>query len=166
MPTFDANDPALEQHLTDGVKAAVDRGLLSFAMRLVTYIQGDLIPNMPRPPVDMGSYRAAWRYRKIPGGVEIYNTAPHAPFIEYGVRAANVKPGTAMITALVKWVKRHGMASDDQEATVIAWKIVKSMQKRGIFNRGGTSGLGILKKALLKLDWIQEEVDREIEKEF
>jgi len=98
--------------------------------------------------------------------VEIYNTAPHAPFIEYGVRAANVKPGTAMITALVKWVKRHGMASDDQEATVIAWKIVKSMQKRGIFNRGGTSGLGILKKALLKLDWIQEEVDREIEKEF
>jgi hypothetical protein len=115
-------------------------------------------------PVDRGTYRAGWHFRKTAGGADIYNAEPVALFIEHGVRAGNVKPGRAMIAALTEWVirkrlvttvkiKARGLApatrkqlqQDDlhARATQVAWAIARGMQKRGIFNRPNP-GLGIM----------------------
>jgi hypothetical protein len=140
------------------VRAAASRGLLAAAHRTVAHIVGSIIPSLPHPPVDRGIYRAAWRAKKDGDGAVVENLAPHAGFIEYGVRAGSVKPGRAMIDALTKWVKRRGLGgrvvtssggtrhvrASDAEARSIAFAIARSMQKRGIF---APRGLRVLERA-------------------
>jgi hypothetical protein len=155
-------------------KAAL-KGLLSAAQRTVSVIQTEIIPREDRAPVDRGVYRAGWRARKLDDGALVYNNTPHAGIVEYGARAENIKVGKRMIDALTEWIIRKGLVgrasardsagrfSKSQQvnaARQIAWAIATSMKKKGIF---GGKGLGILKKARLRIpELIEEEVRREI----
>lgn len=192
MATFDISQlPQLRKHIDDRVRKAAQKGLLSAANRIVGHIKSTVIPNEPRPPVDTGIYAAAWKAQMVYDGAEVFNDAPHAPIIEYGVRAANVKIGRKMIEALASWVKRKGFVADfkyvpekrqaradfvrvrkekktaaetDLAAHRIAWAIAKKMQQRGIF---GEKGLRILEKAMRALpDMAQKELAAELEREF
>ena len=160
------------------IAGAVDRALLAAAHRTVEHIVTSVMPAEPRVPVDRGLYRSGWRAFRFEHGAIVENKTPPAPYIEFGVRAENVKISRAMIEELAKWVKRKGLGGQtvisksgksravkatDTEATSIAWAIAKSMQKNGIFNRG--KGLRILEKAEKKIpDFIREEVGRELKK--
>ena len=83
-------------------RAAALRGLASAAQRGLQLVQAEIIPSRSPQPVDRGVYRAGWRAVKIKDGYAVENLEPHAAFVEYGVRASNVKPGRAMIAALAK----------------------------------------------------------------
>jgi hypothetical protein len=138
--------------------------------------------------VDRGIYRAGWRSGPIPEGAQIVNNELTAVVIEDGVRASSIKPGHAMILALVEWAKRKGItrliATQSKIKFVngkavhtstkvgkvtdaaIAWAIIGAMKRRGIFNRPGP-GLGILRQ-LVQQDIgtiIQEEIVRELDRE-
>lgn len=155
--------PAWLASMGSGVKVAAMRGLYSAAIRTVQHIQTSVIPAEPRVPVDRGIYRAGWRAEHIPEGALVVNRVPHAIFIEYGVRAANVKPGRAMIDALAEWVRRKGIEKSGTGARQVAFAIAMSMKKKGIFNGG--NGLRILEKAARRIPrFISEEIGREIEK--
>lgn len=145
-------------------KAAM-RGLLSAAARGVQTIQTTIIPSRTPSPVDRGIYRAGWRSGPTDDGAELWNDDPTAPLVEGGVRASNIKPGRAMVSALVAWVQRKGMASDVKEATGVAWAIIQRMKEKGIFNRGST-GLGILKEFDEKHAeaYSKEEIEHELRK--
>lgn len=182
---WDLNDAGLMLGEIKGeMKKAAHAGLLAAAHRIVEHIVANIIPNLDRPPVDRGIYRAGWRARRISEGAIVENVAPHAPFIEYGVRAAHVKPGREMIDALTKWVQRKGIGgrtvissntkssaglfgtrhvkASTTEARSIAWAIAKDMQKRGIF---APKGLQVLEKASKDFPrFIREEVIRELAK--
>jgi hypothetical protein len=150
------------------------KGLLMAAQRTVAHIVGEIIPGLEHPPVDRGLYRAGWRAKKDGTGAVVENVAPHAAFIEYGVRGSNVKIGRAMIDALTAWVKRKGIGgrtvtskvgamrrvkASDGDARQIAWAIAKTMQRQGIFNKG--QGLRVLEKAQERIPgFIREEVKR------
>jgi len=142
------------------------RGLRAAGQRLVGHIQNVVIPGESQVPVDRGTYRAAWRSTNAPDGCLVHNDAPHAVFIEDGVRDENVKIGRRMIDALASWVRRKGIVADAPRgsrgvaARQIAFAIAQSMKKRGIF---GGKGLKILKKGRARVpDFIAEEVEREI----
>lgn len=156
---------AFFQNLPVELQTSAVKGLHSAALRLQNVITTVLIPSRTPQPVDRGVYRAGWRTVLEADGATIENLEPHAIFIEYGVRAENVKPGRAMLTALVGWVLRHGLASA-AVAPKVAWAIAKAQQKRGIFRNG--AGLGIVKE--LVDVWVervtQEEVLNEIGKVF
>ena len=146
--------------VTDAVREAVRRagrlGTLSAAARLVQVIKSRLIPAEDPPPVDQRAYSNAWDFEPTATGARVYNDSPHAPVIEYGARAENVKVGRAMIDALAEWAVRKGLVgrgrgsiqarSAEQEAQSFAWAVATNMRKRGIFNRG-SEGLGIARKA-------------------
>jgi len=180
---------------------AARKGLFSAALKTVAAIQTKAIPNAKPSPVDRGRYRAAWRARKTDYGAIVENLVPYAGPIEYGVRAGNVKPGRAMITAIAEWAKRKGIGrtlktskknkvvnfsdgfgskagkakviqhntkwvkATDSQALSIAWAIVKSMQKKGIFHRG--HGLKIFASIVPSIpDFIRAEVGAELKKAF
>ncbi len=134
------------QTLADDMKVAAFQGLIRGGARCLQVLVAEIIPKRIPQPVDRGLYRAGWKLRIGPDYVEIYNDEGTAVLIEEGVRAANVKPGRAMIAALAQWALRKGFANDEREAISIAWGIAKNMQKRGIFNRNGQQGLGILRE--------------------
>jgi len=149
-----------------GMNRAAERGLLSAAIRGVQIIQSQIIPSKVPQPVDRGLYRAGWKWGPVPGGGELWNSEPHAPLIEFGVRAGNIKVGRKMIDALTEWAMRKGIASDRKEARRVAWAIARRMKKRGIFNRG--RGLGILKELMTKRmpAIIREEIKLEVAREL
>jgi hypothetical protein len=163
------------------MREAASRGLLSAAQKTVAYIKTDIIPTArPFPPIARGTYQSAWKAEKDGLGAVVLNDSPHAIFVEYGVRGANVKPGRAMITALAEWVRMKGLGGSTRtgkggtvlvtratttEATQIAWAIATSMKKHGIFAQG--NGLGIFKRAKAKIpQFIREEVAAEIGRMF
>lgn len=153
--------------IPDAIDRGAKAGLLSAAMRIKQDIITKHIPGaQPFPPVARGTYRAAWNVRPTSPSAttdefEVYNDAPHAPMVEYGVRAGNVKPGRAMIAGLAEWASIKGIA-DGPQAVRVAFAIAKSMMQTGIF--GGT-GLRILEKAMADAPrYIREEVVREIER--
>ncbi len=165
------------QQLPEELRVAGIRGLHSTALRLQNVITTVIIPHRTPQPVDRGVYRAGWRTVLEADGATVENLELHAVFIEYGVRAENVKPGRAMLDALKEWVLRKGLASRtgiagtrlaDQDAPVmkVVWAIVNAQRKRGIF--GGGKGLGIVKEVVDV--WVEpytrEEVLREIGKLF
>jgi len=164
---FDASRPEEIRHwLEAGFEKAAERAVLATAARLISHIQNDVIPKEDPKPVDRGLYRAGWRMKAIRKGAEVYNTVPHAPIIEYGARAQNIKIGRVMIDALERWVIRKGIAGK-ADARGVAFAIANSLKKKGIFNRGGPGGLRILEKALVKLgDFLSREFPVEIRREF
>lgn len=127
---------------------AARRAMLSTAERIVSIILNELIPAENPEPSDIGTFRAGWRVDPTADGAFIVNTAPHAVFLENGVRAENVKPGKAMHDALVEWVIRKNIG-DPQEASQIAWAIMTAMTKRGIFKGG--EGFHFLDRAMKRL---------------
>lgn len=143
-------------------RAGLD-GLFSAALRSVQAIQMVIVPSRTPQPVDRGLFRAGWRASPLRDGALIENAEPHAPFVEFGVRASSVKIGRAMINALTEWVERKRLASG-KEAIEAAWAIAKAMQRRGIFE----GGRGFQIQAILR-EWylnrfIEEEVAAEIER--
>lgn len=139
------------------MKAAAFRGLVAAGARGLQVIIVEIIPKRIPQPVDRGLYRAGWKLRVFTDSVEIYNDEPVASIIEDGARASNIKIGTAMLEALASWALRKGLASDGKEATRAAWAIARAMLKKGIFNRDGKQGLGILRELVeVKLDNIIE----------
>jgi hypothetical protein len=179
--TFDLKDAGVMlRGVEKGVWDAAFKGLVAAAHKTVEHIVGDIIPSFgDRMPVDRGAYRAGWRVQPMrgEGKVLVQNSAPHAVFIEDGVRAGSVKIGRKLIEALTEWVKRKGIGgrtvtssngrarhvkATNSEATSIAWAIAKSMQKKGIF--GGT-GLRIMEKAEKRVPgFIRESVSAELRK--
>lgn len=145
--------------------AAAISGLKLAALRGQAYIQTVLIPQTPHPPVDRGTYRGAWKVEPLPNGAMLYNNELHTIFIEYGVRPENVKVGSqAMHKALVEWAMRKGLARNEKEAERTAAALARAFRKRGIYNRMGRIGLGILDELILRHlpAFIVEEVEREI----
>jgi len=55
-------------------------------------------------PVDTGQYASSWRILPMRDRVVVGNFAPHAPFIEYGVRP--MAPHKPPIGPLLAWAKR------------------------------------------------------------
>lgn len=128
------------------VKAA-QRGLLKAGERGVQKIVVEIIPSRSPQPVDRGVYKAGWKTERIDANtVAIFNPESHAVFIEFGVRAENVKIGMALIRSLSEWVLRKGMAEDDKKAASIAWAIAMKMQRVGIFNKRQGGGLRVLEE--------------------
>jgi hypothetical protein len=182
VPTFDLSEyEQFTRWLKDHSREAVQRGLVSTAVRAVGVIQNEIIPAEDPPPIFDGHYRNAWHAEPTDRGADIYNDMPYAPPIEGGVRAENVKISRKMIDALAEWARRKGMTGHAPGARSspaafagarqIAWAIARTMQGtqrkpgKGIFNRDGKEGLGILKKLAAKLpDMVREEVTREIER--
>ncbi len=139
------------------MKAAAFRGLVSAGARGLQVIITEIIPKRVPQPVDRGTYKAGWKLRVGPDYVEIYNDEVVASIIEDGARAANIKVGKMLLTALSSWAMRKGLASDPKEALSIAWGIARNMQRKGIFNRDGKQGLGILRELVTwRLDHIIE----------
>lgn len=183
---IDIKDHAeFSKYLKMGLDKSIHRALLSTATRMVSHINVEIIPNIkPRPPVDRGTYRAGFRVRSISDKrVLLFNSVPHAPFIDWGVRATSVKISRAMIDALAGWVKRKGVGAKSssvktkklnkpnaKDARSIAWAIAKSMKKKGIFTGSGggffgNTGLQILQRAVFKFDhFFREELTREMKK--
>lgn len=172
----------LAAYLDAGLEKAAMRALYATALRLVQRIVTVLIPREPRPPVDRGAFRAAWRARKEADGASVYNSMPYAAAIEGGVRAENVKIGKAMIDALTKWVLRKGLVKvgappakggkaaarrvANAEARQVAWAIAMAMKKRGIF-KPESNGLRLLDNAMLQAPkFFEEELQREIARAF
>lgn len=61
---------------------------------------------------DQGTYRRAWAAKKIQGGAELRNDAPHAGVIEYGRRPGARRPPLEPILA---WVRRRFTADAIRE---------------------------------------------------
>lgn len=118
MPTFDVKDAgAFQKYITEKTTNAATRGVLSAAMRTVSFIQTSVIPSaQPHMPIDRGIYRAGWQFESKEYGADVYNAVPYAPIIEDGARAENIKIGRAMIDALTDWVKRKGIGLDKKVA--------------------------------------------------
>lgn len=165
MSVVDLEDaPAWFDRLSPRIQKAALEGLQLAGIRGVGYIATTIIPSRNPKPVDRGFYRAGWgaaSVKRVGNAVYISNSEPHAVFIEDGVRAENVKIGRKMIAALAEWARRKGIAKNEKQAVSIAWGIAKNMQKRGIFNRSGKQGLGILRE-LIESGKLAKFVDEEL----
>ncbi len=162
-------------------KEAAKRGLVSAAIKITQNIVTAVIPRTSPQPVDRGAYRAAWQHRSISDTtVYIFNSAPYASMIEYGVKDVSVGP--KLIDALAAWVKRKGIGSRIEQKTVkgevklrikkptkaearaIAWAIAVGSKKKGGFFRQG-KGLRILERAMANAATIlSDEITAEIKK--
>ena len=142
--------------------AGAKRGLLSAAARIVSDIQTRIIPQLAPKPVDRGAYRAGWQFGEDDDGAYYENVLPHAPLLEWGVRAANVRVSAAMIDALTEWVERKGLGSG-ASARRLAWAIAHSQKMRGVFG----NGFHVMDLANeMAGGYIREEVAIEIEREL
>lgn len=160
--------------LQKGFDHVAIRGVQSAALRMHSYILTVLIPREPRIPHDRGIYIGGWRFKPEKRGARVYNVAPHAGPLEWGVPGENVKPSKAMHEALTEWVirkrivKKKGSspaakAARDTEAREVAAAIMWSMKSKGIFKQG--KGLRILERASTKLDmWVREEIRLELQR--
>ncbi len=175
--------------LNQDMLAVAERGLLSAAMKGVAVIKSEIVPSRSPQPVDRGVFRAGWKYRVIPGGAEIFNDEAHTPMVEGGVRASNVKASRALVEALLEWTMRKGIVGRLDSAVVkkaksghatsqlvvnvhksrhmeVVWAIINRMKKRGIHNRDGVPGQGILRELIEKRmsGIMDEEITRELKR--
>jgi hypothetical protein len=163
----------LKQRLDKAFDQVAARATMATVMRAKAHILNELIPSDDPQPVDRGIYRAGFQTAKIAGGAALYNVAPHAAFIEHGVKAGNVKIGKALIDALAAWATRKGLvkrsgrgvaakAAQAQAARAAAWAIATAL-KRGIFNQGrGLRHIERVKPLLSK--WLAHDLKKEIER--
>lgn len=104
---------------------AVERGLVAAAHRARRLMVQR--HSSGRYPVYLGQMRAGWAVRRVPGGAEMYNDAPHAGIVEEGARPHKVsKEGRE---AIKRWVLKKLGASlssiANQEATARFRKLTK-----------------------------------------
>jgi hypothetical protein len=147
--------------LSDDMIEAGRIGMLKAAERGVQTIVCQLIPSRSPQPVDRAIFKAGWKTERIDDNtVAIFNPEPHAPNIEFGVRAENIKVGRAMLKALTEWALRKGIVGNKDVVKnakggvagtpPVVWAIVNAMKKRGIFNRNGKQGLRIMDELVEK----------------
>lgn len=132
--TLDDAARTFGRKVSEEMKAAAMRGLLSAAKRMCGIIVFKYIPGAKPQPVDRGAFKAAWGSGQEGDGAYYDNVAPHAPFVEYGVRAGASRPGRKMIRAIADWAIRKGIA-DKQNAIQVAFAIAHSIKARGIASR-------------------------------
>src|SRR5512146_3174502 len=91
--------------LKNNYRQAAIRGLRSAALRAQQEIVLRIIPSRSPKPVDRAAsgYLGGWRTYPIEDGAVIENQETHAAFIEYGVKAENVKISRRMIQMLTEW---------------------------------------------------------------
>lgn len=165
----------IDTTLSAAIREGARKGLYSAALRMVNEIKLRTIPAAVPEPTDRGLYKAGWRAEQTDDGAAYYNPLPHAPIIEHGARAANIKVGSRMISMLAEWVQRKGIAKDSKQARRLAWAIARSMAAsvtiKGQQQKGGNkgifkgSGLKIMERANKQLaTFLEEEVSREIER--
>ena len=165
------NDPGLPELIASKMEVAILRAIYSTQMRLWQHIITVLIPGYPRKPVDRSTYQAGFGVKKTMRGATLYNTAPHAPMVENGVRPENVKPGRKMREAIREWLIRKQICSED-EADFVAMRVIRKMKMTGIFMTAAQGakpggGLQVMKTALKSLDgFLMEEIEAELKKEF
>lgn len=165
-------ESAIDFFAQPGIARAAKAGLFSAALRGVQDIVTRIVPSRSPQPIDRAIFNASWRAVQTSEGAAIENTAPHAPYIEFGVKAENVKAGRKMIDALTEWVIRKGIAPSGDvafyggEARRAAWAIAMSMKRKGIFRDG--AGLRILDQFNRERrdKFIKAEVGREIRNLF
>jgi hypothetical protein len=102
------------------MREAMGRGLLSGVL------QGQVLV-MQNSPVDTGLYQSSWDTRKISDTrVQLGNSAPHAPVIEYGAR-----PHRPPLRPLLAWAKRvlkDPSAPPNYSPNV--WKLARGTQNK------------------------------------
>ena len=143
-------------------RTAAKKGLLSAAKRMATLIVIRYIPNAKlKQPVDRGAYKAAWGAGVEEDGAYFDNIAPHAPFVEYGVRvrAGASKPGKAMIQAIAEWAVRKGIA-DPEIASRAGFFIAMKIKSKGIEARAVMEAAN--KDVLDQV--VKEELERELKR--
>lgn len=119
----------LVEDLPDEVKDAVVRALRSAALRGVGFVAEEIDQASPYPPVNFGVLRQSTHRALLPNGAQVYNDAPHFPFMEYGTR-----PHFPPIAPLVVWATRK-FGADEAEAEAIAWAVAKKIAREGIAPR-------------------------------
>lgn len=134
------------------VEAAVIRGLRSAALRGVGFVVEEIDRAEPYPAVNFGTLRQSTHWAPLSKGAQVYNDAPHFPFMEYGTR-----PHFPPIAPLVVWATRK-FGVDEMEAEGIAWAVAKKI------SREGTAPRGFFRKAMLRMQAIVEgEITHELE---
>lgn len=116
--------------LPEELEAAVIRGLRSAALRGVGFVTEEIDRASPYPPVNFGVLRQSTHRALLPKGAQVFNDAPHFPFMEYGTR-----PHMPPVAPLITWAARK-FGADDLEAEAIAWAVAKKIAKEGIAPRG------------------------------
>lgn len=170
MPTIDLYRAAsyfgVHGTMHQKLRKAMEKGLYSAALRAVQEIQTKGIPDAKPTPIDKGIYKAGWKVKKIPEGAIVYNAVPYAAAIEYGVSSANVHVSKKFAAVLTEWVQRKLGGASAAKAKQMAWAIMYSLKRKGIFNNG--NGFRILEKYNnTRADIvIREECEKEIKKAF
>lgn len=145
-------------------KAAL-KGLYSAALRAKKELATKAMTELgTEVPVDRRVYAAGWMAERMPDGAVIYNSVPHAVFIEYGVPGANVVASKKAQLAIAEWAKRKLGGIDDKKAWQVAGGILASMRSKGIFRRG--QGLRVLERYLASSmpAVMRDEIEREVKK--
>lgn len=107
------------------MRGAMERGLFSGVLRGQHHL-------MENSPVDTGLYQASWAVNpKSNTHIELGNSAPHAPIIEYGAR-----PHNAPLGPLLAWAKRVLKSSSqppyyDEQVQRLARGVQKKIRERG-----------------------------------
>lgn len=112
------------------LEVAVVRGLRSAALRAVGFITEEIDRTSPYPPVNFGQLRQSTKWAPLGHGAQVFNDAPHFPFMEYGT-----EPHFPPIAPLIVWATRK-FAVDEHEAEAIAWGVAKKIAREGIAPRG------------------------------
>lgn len=159
--------------LSEELRAKALVGVRKAAARGLQTVVSVIIPSRTPQPVDRGIYRAGYKVQSTPNGADIYDDDPIAGIIENGVRAANIKIGRKMLTALAQWAIRKGLVKRKggkhryskqwDDAMSMAWAIAKkAKQGKGFHNQRPGGGLKIQEQ--LNKDFIprylREEVPR------
>ena len=134
------------------VEGAVVRGLRSAALRGVGFVTEEIDATSPYPPNNFGTLRSSTHWAPLKNGAQVYNDAPHFPFMEYGTR-----PHMPPIAPLIQWATRK-FGVDEGEATAIAWAVAKKIAREGIAPRG------FFRRAMARMQAIVEgEIVHELE---
>lgn len=107
---------------------------------------------------DRGKMYRGWRSKAEPKKLAVFNTEPHAVYVEHGRRAGARMPP---VTPILMWVYRHLGVADPKQARSIAFAIAKSIARRGIAARPILTAEGATEEfAKVTLDAIAKGLDR------
>ncbi len=146
------------------IPKAMERGVLSGAMRCIPIVQESVETAPPANPsgkgtggaFNYGDYKRAWKSRPISGGAQVYNDRTYAAVIEEGRRAGAKMPPSEP-DVIGHWAQRR-LSVSAKEAKAISWVIRRAIKQRGLNPRY------VLTRALPKMDRaVLEEIIRELE---
>ena len=132
------------------LEVAVIRGLRSAALRGVGFVTEEIDQASPYPPVNFGVLRQSTRRALLPKGAQVFNDAPHFPFLEFGTR-----PHFPPIAPLVVWATRK-FGADAAEAESIAWAVAKKIARDGIAPRGFFAKAMVRMHAIVEAEIVHE----------